>query len=170
MAQTEGAGESESRSSELRLLNLHEQVGQELGSEPSSKKGWNGRWLRLPGCWNIPGADVVQQLQFLGGPCWWAGVPLRGESDLKNCWDSYSSGSAAWPYTGLPVQERSFGTFRSEDWPGLCSFITCMGLQCLLGREVIGMGVWSMIDGAQRAVLCATPSPGWQALECHRFV
>lgn len=81
MAQPEGARESEIRSSELQVLSLHEQVGQELGSEPSSKKGWNGRWLRLPGCWNIPGADVVQQLLFLGGTFWWKGrgTTERGE-------------------------------------------------------------------------------------------
>lgn len=91
-----------------------------------------------------------------------AGVPLRGESDLKNCWDSYSHGSAAWPYAGLPVQERSFGAFRSEDWLGLCSFITCMRLQCLLGREVIGMGVWSMTHRAQRAVPVCNSQP-WLA-------
>lgn len=42
MALTEGAGKSESRSSELRLLNLHEQVGQELGSEPSRRKAGTG--------------------------------------------------------------------------------------------------------------------------------
>lgn len=65
--------------------------------------------------------------------------------------------------------------FRSEDWLGLCSFITFMSLQCLLGREVMRDGVWSMTNGAQRAVpMCSSrpwlASPGMSLVCLTRYL